>query len=306
MRLSAKEGPPDSKYAYAKQKLEEIQGKEWKTPEEFNALFPKFDSDVRMSIPILIQKDTDSKGNSFNTMDSRRVNGMANIINYLGTVDDPPLQGSITKLLEKLFKDSTGAQKLSYVIDIIDIWVKLAGRAAKLKETLLREFDEQEVKDVINKITPQTSNEALMSAMLKCRYKINQEDSDSVNMSRTTKQEREDANKAYFNNSKDYEYLESALLLLIQIRSKDFEKDNQDVEGAWVTVTDKWRQKSEDQAKEESKKRGKVVQPYIREEWVEMPEEYTWDTWSIIKTSFERPNRERIMIFILLVKLYGK
>lgn len=294
--------------------LAENRDKEWNTPDELNNLFgPQLKSDQR----ILLGKMSAEDNPWLN-----RVKKASNYINYIGDNAETGWQykNDLGKLLIDIFPDAGVSKKeinflierlvdemtpeeyeayleykklngtepnyifiitdkmLRYIADIVRIWI--GTRESYVRPKLLVERIKNDIGGEAgdrfeylyhsNQIrTPQQ----LMHHMLYARGRINDAPNDTI--------------------ATQFEYLEAALQIALALMTNDLGDESLAIYELWQDEADRLIEEEENS-----------VQPNIREEWEEMPEEYNFSTKDILNSAFKRENHLKLMIFIALAKLY--
>lgn len=169
---------------------------------------------------------------------------------------------------------------LQYIVDIVRLWISRQDRYINA------EFHRRELRDNIggapgqlfyslhaggNLKTPQQ----LMQLMLQAREKINDAPNDTI--------------------ADQYEALEGTLQIALALATNNLLDESPEIYELWQDEADRLIQQEE---------RRNSVQPNIREEWEDMPEEYNFSTKDILNSAFRRQGHLKLAIFISLAKLY--
>ncbi len=268
------ESIPQGKIDAAAMQLASIQGKSWSTPAEFKALFPNFDSDVRMALPRMIRENR--------TPDSLRVLDMVNFVNYLGTTYGSAEHRAIgSELLPRLFPSATPDQRLGYIVDALRFWVRVrAPKMEEIKEALRREIGGRAGNYFVSNLDRFRTVDGCMSVMLFCRSKINE--------------------KTLVDT--EYEYLESTAQLVSHILTNDYGYENDRIYAAWLRKTDSLK----DSLFRRLEQMGKSIDEVkIPEEWITIPYEYERSASQTLDEAYERSEEQKLTIFISLAKIFG-
>lgn len=173
-------------------------------------------------------------------------------------------------------------QMLQYIVDIVRLWISRQDRYINT------DFHRRELRDNIGGEAGQlfynlhssgqlNTPQQLMQYMLLAREKINNAPNDVI--------------------ADQYEALEGTLQVALALATDNLLDESSEIYELWQDEADRLISQEE---------RRNSVQPNIKEEWEEMPEEYNFSTKDMLNSAFRRQGHLKLAIFISLAKLYVK